>query len=284
MGDAFAGRVVQSSEETLREGDTLARLGGDEFVVVLMDLTEVAECERVLARMLAAAALPVSIKDLVLTVSASMGSPCFRWTTAMPTPCCAMRTRPCISPSNRGATATIFFDVDQDVAIKMRHESLEHIGRALDQNEFVLYYQPKVNMRTGTVIGAEALIRWQHPQRGLLLPGVFLPVIGDHAISVAVGEWVIATALAQMREWNAAGLNITVSVNVGARQFLQPILCNACQPCWQSARKCSRSNWSWKSWKPARWRIWRKCPNSCMRVARLVWGLLWTILALAIPR
>jgi EAL domain-containing protein (putative c-di-GMP-specific phosphodiesterase class I) len=85
----------------------------------------------------------------------------------------------------------------------------------------VLYYQPKVNMRTGTVIGAEALIRWQHPERGLLPPADFLPIIEDHPIGVELGEWVIEAALLQIRDWNAAGLDIPVSVNVGARQLQQ---------------------------------------------------------------
>jgi len=85
----------------------------------------------------------------------------------------------------------------------------------------VLYYQPKVNMTTGEVLGAEALIRWQHPERGLLPPGLFLPVIEDHPLSVDVGEWVIATALAQMAQWRAQGMDWSVSVNIGARQLQQ---------------------------------------------------------------
>ncbi len=89
----------------------------------------------------------------------------------------------------------------------------------MQNKEFVLYYQPKVNMRTGAVIGAEALIRWQHPERGLLAPGLFLPAIEDQPISVNLGEWVIATALQQLSVWQAAGLHIPVSVNIGARQL-----------------------------------------------------------------
>lgn len=85
----------------------------------------------------------------------------------------------------------------------------------------MLYYQPKVNMKTGAVIGAEALIRWQHPERGLVFPGDFLPIIESHSISVELGEWVIDTALAQMAEWLAAGLEIPVSVNVDALQLQQ---------------------------------------------------------------
>jgi EAL domain-containing protein (putative c-di-GMP-specific phosphodiesterase class I) len=85
--------------------------------------------------------------------------------------------------------------------------------------EFVLYYQPVVNMRTGTLVGVEALIRWRHPEMGLLPPLSFLPVIEDHPLAVELGEWVIDTALAQMEAWQAIGLNIPVSVNIGAQQL-----------------------------------------------------------------
>jgi EAL domain-containing protein (putative c-di-GMP-specific phosphodiesterase class I) len=98
---------------------------------------------------------------------------------------------------------------------------VERIRRALIEREFVLYYQPKVNMRQGTVIGAEALIRWQCPEKGLLLPAVFLPAIEDHPLAVDLGEWVIDTALSQIESWSAIGLDIPISVNVGARQLQQ---------------------------------------------------------------
>lgn len=102
-----------------------------------------------------------------------------------------------------------------------RHESLERIRLALTAGEFVLYYQPKVNMRTGKVVGAEALIRWQHPEKGLLPPAAFLPAIEHHSLSVEIGVWVIDTALTQIDQWRASGLAIPVSVNVGARQLQQ---------------------------------------------------------------
>jgi EAL domain-containing protein (putative c-di-GMP-specific phosphodiesterase class I) len=112
------------------------------------------------------------------------------------------------------------FDVAQDVSVQSQRETLDHIRTALAARaEFVLYYQPKVNMRTGAVIGAEALIRWQHPERGLLPPADFLPVIENHPLSVAVGEWVIATALQQMADWHSVGLNLPVSVNISALQL-----------------------------------------------------------------
>jgi len=92
----------------------------------------------------------------------------------------------------------------------------------LSEGEFVLYYQPKVNMRTGAVVGAEALIRWQHPEQGLLPPATFLPLIENHSLAVALGEWVIEAALIQMEQWHAAGWHVPVSVNVGARQLQKP--------------------------------------------------------------
>jgi EAL domain-containing protein (putative c-di-GMP-specific phosphodiesterase class I) len=113
------------------------------------------------------------------------------------------------------------FDLVQDAAVRSQRESLEHISHALEQRQFVLHYQPKVNMKSGLVIGAEALIRWQHPERGLLLPADFLPITENHAVSVDIGEWVIDSALAQMSAWRAAGLDIPLSVNVGARQLQQ---------------------------------------------------------------
>jgi EAL domain-containing protein (putative c-di-GMP-specific phosphodiesterase class I) len=84
-----------------------------------------------------------------------------------------------------------------------------------------LHYQPKVNMRSGALVGAEALIRWQHPDQGLLLPGAFLPVIEKHPLSEAVGAWVIDTALAQMSAWQRGGLTLPVSLNIAARQLRQ---------------------------------------------------------------
>jgi EAL domain-containing protein (putative c-di-GMP-specific phosphodiesterase class I) len=114
-----------------------------------------------------------------------------------------------------------FFDAEKDSNIRSRHQILERIRLALARHEFVLHYQPKVNMRTGEVMGAEALIRWQHPERGLLPPAAFLLVIEDHPLIVELGEWVIDEALTQMEQWHADGLDIPVSINIGARHLQQ---------------------------------------------------------------
>jgi EAL domain-containing protein (putative c-di-GMP-specific phosphodiesterase class I) len=111
------------------------------------------------------------------------------------------------------------FDVVQNAAVQSHHEAMSDIRRALDKREFVLHYQPKVNMKTGKVVGAEALIRWQHPERGLLAPGLFLPGVETDAVGLDLGEWVIGTALGQMSEWAESGLQLPVSVNVGTYQL-----------------------------------------------------------------
>ena len=113
------------------------------------------------------------------------------------------------------------FDAEQDRNLRGHHESLDGIHDALLASEFVLHFQPKVNMRSGAVTGAEALIRWQHPQRGLLAPAKFLSVIEDHPLAIRIGEWVIDRALTQIGLWRAAGLDLPVSVNIGARQLQQ---------------------------------------------------------------
>ena len=113
------------------------------------------------------------------------------------------------------------FDADHDSSLRVHHDALRRIDLALRRGEFVLHFQPKVNMRSGQIIGAEALIRWQHPEKGLLAPAAFLPVIEDHPLAIEVGEWVIDAALTQIEVWHAAGLDLVVSVNIGAHQLQQ---------------------------------------------------------------
>ena len=220
-GDDLLIAVSKSMKEALRDGDTLARLGGDEFVAVLADLEQAQDCQAVLERLLHAATVPVTVNDLELRVSASIGVTIYPQDGVDADMLLRHADQAMYQAKQAGKNRYHLFDLQHDAAIKTQRESLEHICRALDRHEFVLYYQPKVNMQTGAVIGAEALIRWQHPERGLLSPAAFLPIIENHPISVQLGEWVIDTALAQVSQWRIAGLDIPVSVNVGARQLQQ---------------------------------------------------------------
>jgi len=221
LGDELLVALAQRMKGALRDGDTLARIGGDEFVAVLEDLENMHDTEPVLERLLRAAAAPVVLGDISLQVSASIGVTVYPLDGSEVDLLLRHADQAMYVAKQAGKNRYHLFDVVQDTAVKTQHESLEHIRGALARQEFVLYYQPKVNMRTGEVIGAEALIRWQHPERGLLAPVAFLPIIENDLLSVDVGEWVIAAALQQMLQWKAQGLEVAVSVNIGARQLQQ---------------------------------------------------------------
>lgn len=221
-GDRLLTSLAFDMKCALREGDTLARLGGDEFVAVLIDLDDAAASVSALDQLREAAAEPVQVGNLSLRVSASIGVTFYPQSEeADPDTLLRQADQAMYQAKLAGGNRYHIFDPEQDLTVRGRHENLEHIRQALASREFVLHYQPKVNMRTGKVVGVEALIRWQHPERGLLPPGMFLPVIEDHSLAIEVGEWVIDTALAQMERWSAAGLEIPVSVNVCALQLQQ---------------------------------------------------------------
>ena len=195
-GDQLLMAVAIRMKQALREGDTLARLGGDEFVAVLLDLADIKASEQMFTRLLAAAAQPVSFGDIVLQVSASLGVTFYPQAEDMDADQLMRQADQAMYQAKLdGKNRYYVFDDENDRNVRSHHDSLERIRHALSKREFVLYYQPKVNMRKGTFIGAEALIRWQHPEKGLLPPAVFLPVIEGHPLAVEFGEWVIDSAL-----------------------------------------------------------------------------------------
>ncbi len=219
-GDRMLIALATSMREVLREGDTLARIGGDEFVAVLVDLEGVDARVPIISRLLAAAAQMVNVDGLMLRVSASLGVTFYPDGEEVDADQLLRRADQAMYQAKlAGKNRYHVFDAVRDSSIRSHHEGVDRIRRALRDRELVLHYQPKVDMCTGTVIGAEALLRWQHPERGLLLPAMFLPTIEDDPLAVEVGEWVIDSALTQMESWREAGLCIPVSVNVCARQL-----------------------------------------------------------------
>ena len=220
IGDQLLIALSDRMRQTLREGDTLARIGGDEFVAILVDLTNLAASEVMISRLLAAAAEPVHLGDFILHVSASLGVTFYPQAEEIDADLLLRQADQAMYQAKlAGKNRFHIFDTEHDSSVRSHHESLEGIRMALEANEFVLFYQPKVNMRTGKVIGAEALIRWKHPQKGLLAPAVFLPIIENHPIANDIGEWVMNMALTQMEIWHSQGLDIPVSINIGASQL-----------------------------------------------------------------
>lgn len=221
IGDDLLIAVAQRIKALLCQGDTLARIGGDEFVVLLSDLNGTEDYERVLRALLRTVDDPLVVRQHTLYVSFSIGITLSCHDSADADVLLRHADQALYLAKQAGKNRFHLFDVAQDAAVKTKQDTLEQIRRGFDRREFVLYYQPKVNMRTGTVIGAEALIRWQHPENGLMMPSEFLPLIEDHSMSVELGEWVIDAALSQIENWRSVGLDISVSVNVGSQQLQQ---------------------------------------------------------------
>jgi diguanylate cyclase (GGDEF)-like protein/PAS domain S-box-containing protein len=221
VGDELLIKLSQRMKEVLRAGDTLARIGGDEFIAVMVGLESIEDSKPVLKRLLKAAAGPVNLDDAVIQVSASIGVSLYPQDHVDADLLMRHADQAMYVAKQAGKNRYHFFDTAQDNANKTLGQSISEILTALHRREFVLHYQPKVNMYTGEVIGVEALIRWQHPVRGLVPPMEFLPAIEGHAVSLELGEWVVDNALSQISQWRSIGVNLPISVNISAHQLQQ---------------------------------------------------------------
>ena len=199
----------------------LARIGGDEFVAVLANIGSTQDCIQLVERVLCACAEPVHIQGQELKITASIGVTIYPQDDAEADQLMRHADQAMFEAKQNGKNRIYLFDSALDAEVKTRTLQQERISQAMVEHEFVLYYQPKVNMCTGAMVGVEALIRWEHPEKGLLFPGAFLPSIEKHPLNEKLGAWVIDAALRQMTEWKQAGLTISVSVNISARQFQQ---------------------------------------------------------------
>jgi len=221
-GDVLLRALASRMKEGLRDGDTLARLGGDEFVAVFQGMADASASAPLLERLLQVSSQVVAVGELSLQVSASLGVTFYPQAEEVDADQLLRQADQAMYQAKLlGKNRFHVFDAENDRTQRGHHASLERLRSALHQQEFVLHYQPKVNMRSRQVLGAEALIRWNHPQQGLLPPAHFLPVIENHRLSVELGEWVIRQALLQLLQWQQQGFAMTVSVNISAMQIQQ---------------------------------------------------------------
>jgi len=215
IGDKLLVSVSRFMQENLREEDTISRLGGDEFVAVLINLKHQDESTPLLIRLLQAVSQPIDIESNHLQVSASLGVTFYPQNEEVDADQLLRQADQSMYQAKlSGKNRYQLFDEAQARSIRVHNESIERINQAVIDNELILYYQPKVNMRSGKVIGVEALLRWQHPQRGILPPVEFLPMVKNHPLAIEIDNWVIKQALIQLGTWQEQALRLPISINI----------------------------------------------------------------------
>ncbi len=218
-GDQLLIEIALRIKSALRDGDTLARLGGDEFVFLLLELEKVDDCEITLHRLLEVISKPVMLSNQAVSVSASIGISIYPTDDTDPDMLLRHADQAMYQAKLSGKNCFHIYNLELDRELHAHREALNRIEQALENNEFELFFQPKVDMQQGSVFGAEALIRWRQPERGLLMPDDFLPLLDHHEFSIKLDTWVINQALQHMEDWQRLGLHLQISVNIGAKSL-----------------------------------------------------------------
>ena len=220
VGDRLLEAVAGRIQSCLRETDTAARIGGDEFVVALSNVARREDAEQVAAKLLAAINQPFAVEGLVLRVSASIGVSLYPEDSNDACGLVRAADTAMYRAKRGGRGAVRLFSHDICVAAERWHVLSHDIGSAHDQGQFVLHYQPQVSLEDSTIIGVEALLRWNHPELGLIAPELFVPLLEERGMMVEVGRWVLETACLQNARWQAEGIRpVRIAVNLSAQQF-----------------------------------------------------------------
>ncbi|MBA3023391.1 MAG: EAL domain-containing protein [Sideroxydans sp.] len=219
MGDKLLIDITRRLQDVLRAGDTLSRLGGDEFVMLFNEMRDESESYLVLERVLNVISQPVVLKGAQVVVSASIGVTLYPEDDADSDTLLRHADQAMYIAKQSGKNRFHLYDAMHDKRVRSLHEGRRRISQGLEDGEFELYYQPKQELASGEIFGVEALIRWNHPQRGLLSPAEFLPIIENSEQDVQLGVWVIKNALAQLFAWERAGLPLQVSINISAQHL-----------------------------------------------------------------
>jgi len=220
VGDRLLIEVAGRIKSSLREEDTVSRLGGDEFALLIGDIHAVEQAEQAMSRIHASIIRPFEIEGRLIAIAASSGMTLYPMDDADPDTLLRHADQAMYQAKLDGRNRFRLFDPAQDQQIQISRQLLGRLEEALASHEFSLFYQPQVNMKSGEVLGAEALIRWNRPEYGTLSPAEFLPVIEGTPLESVLGTWVIEQALGQLDAWRKVGLDIRVSVNISPR-FLQ---------------------------------------------------------------
>ncbi|MFZ6752841.1 PAS domain S-box protein [Undibacterium sp. Dicai25W] len=225
-GDDLLVAIVNNLKQVLRAEDTLSRLGGDEFVLLINGCERPEECSIILDRILNTIKIPITIDKAVISVSASIGVSLYPNDHSDADTLLRHADQAMYRAKESGKNRYHLFDPDSDQKAQRQREIISRLHNALQNDELTLYFQPKVDLRNGAVVGVEALIRWQHPERGLLSPAAFLPQVEGSTAEYPIGKWVISTAIRKASQWLIEGFPLKVSVNISANQLMHPEFLN----------------------------------------------------------
>jgi len=221
-GDALLKIVAQRLAACVRSVDTVARLGGDEFVVIMTDMDSEHDAVPLAHKLLDQISRPMTIADREIVANASLGMAIYPKDAKQAAVLLKNADVAMYHAKELGRNTLQFYAPEMNARTLARLELDTALRRAVERDELVLYYQPKVELQRGKVVGAEALIRWRHPRLGLVSPADFIPLAEETGLIVPIGEWVINNACAQLKAWQSEGLPaIGVAVNLSARQFQQ---------------------------------------------------------------
>jgi diguanylate cyclase (GGDEF)-like protein/PAS domain S-box-containing protein len=242
VGDQLLVAVSKRLELCLRAGDTVARLGGDEFTILLEGVEVSRQAIEVAERIAAQLQTPFEVEGHDLFVTTSVGI-------AFSAPDCPLASSPdqpgdllrnadiaMYAAKNAGRSRYAIFEPDMNSRLRERMQTETEMRRALERDEFTIHYQPVVQLDTGKVLELEALVRWEHPTRGLVAPSDFIPVAEESGLILPLGEWVLREACRQMRAWQLQREDynhLLLSVNLSARQFRHPKLLESIVSCLQ---------------------------------------------------
>ena len=226
-GDLVLQEVARRLTGCVRSVDTVSRLGGDEFVVLLADIGGADQAAHVAATVMNALSLPIAAGEQDLSLRVSIGISMYPGDGEEVETMLKHADVAMYHAKQNGRDAFQFFSPEMNAHVIERIQIENELRRALANQEFVLAYQPEINIETGLTIGVEALIRWNHPLRGMLLPEQFITVAEECGLIVPIGEWVLRQACAQARVWRDQGYPVVVAVNLSAVQFIHEHLVQA---------------------------------------------------------
>lgn len=219
-GDELLKTVADRLMHCCKDTDTLSRMGGDEFVIVLPQVTGPEQAAKVARRVMKTLSKPFNLDGTEVFVSASIGISMYPVHGDDVEALVKNADAAMYYAKEQGRAGYYFYGEELNAAAAERMALENQLRRAIERQEFVVYYQPRVDVATGKILGAEALVRWRHPELGLVYPDRFVPIAEETGLIVPISEWVLKTACAQNKAWQDAGLPpIDVAVNISARQF-----------------------------------------------------------------